>query len=746
MDSRRVRFRNPDAGARGATVFGVSLSCETDGAVAPLRGMFPTVMFSGEAAEVSVQHGPPEAWLVAEDAEEGADLVFRLVLESPAVADFVLDYYVEAVSDHVTGAAVCAASPGADIELPLALSNVDVQGSMTVRPGDTEAEVVVPTCEDSVHEADETVRMTLGPAPPIDPSAPDGLKVLRVIGGAADAVISDDDPAPDVVVTAAEVREGSGSPLRFEVSIGAVGRDVDFGYETRRDANDALSASPVGAGGACPSPNPAPLDYIAATGSISFGPFGSEQVEMIDVDICDDLVGEPDETVELFWDIAQQGFVDGSVRGTIGDDEPEVVVATDCPGTDAARAHACASEDAGEVVFAIERKVDPAISPGFPEVVVNYVTVPNPPDGAVTHDAWAGGTGGVDVLDPCSDPPNAVLAARSDGSHYDYVPQSGTVRFPASNDRDARQTVSVTINDDALDEHDETFRLHLCRATDNAYVSGPVGQAVIYDDDDTPEISVADEAVVEPVGDGGITQLSFTATLSAVSGRDVLVQYWTDAAGHYPPEPVPGDVAGLSATPHDDYAPVDKEPPGRFGFTAESDNLQRQVIVEVFHDDIDEGADTEAAAETLALRLSASNALFADASGSCAAGLPGNNCALGKIIDNDLPHLALIDGCEGADQQGLPAADACAPEDGSRVQFSVALVDADGNQFDAGGDPYTTNLDITVKYRTVAQTGAGAADAGADYLTVDARHPHRRAAHCHHPRGPVQRDLHRRHR
>ncbi len=51
-------FKVPIAGAaRGVGVLGVRFACETDGAVAPLRGLLPTVNFMGQASEVVI--GPP---------------------------------------------------------------------------------------------------------------------------------------------------------------------------------------------------------------------------------------------------------------------------------------------------------------------------------------------------------------------------------------------------------------------------------------------------------------------------------------------------------------------------------------------------------------------------------------------------------------------------------------------------------------------------------------------------------------
>ena len=50
---------NPDRFADGALVLEVHFRCETDGAVAPLRGLFPTVTMEGRASQVTVLADAP---------------------------------------------------------------------------------------------------------------------------------------------------------------------------------------------------------------------------------------------------------------------------------------------------------------------------------------------------------------------------------------------------------------------------------------------------------------------------------------------------------------------------------------------------------------------------------------------------------------------------------------------------------------------------------------------------------------
>ena len=81
---------------------------------------------------------------------------------------------------------------------------------------------------------------------------------------------------------------------------------------------------------------------------------------------------------------------------------------------------------------------------------------------------------------------------------------------------------SVMIEDDALDEDDETFTVTLSGASASAQLaSDPTAKGTIVDDDDPPTLSVGDATATE--GDPA----EFTVTLSAVSGRDVTVDWAT---------------------------------------------------------------------------------------------------------------------------------------------------------------------------------------------------------------------------
>ena len=64
----------PGRDTGGVGVLGVQFLCETDGAVAPLRGLFPTVTFHGQAAEA----GPLSLSVSNPEVQEGPAIDPRL--------------------------------------------------------------------------------------------------------------------------------------------------------------------------------------------------------------------------------------------------------------------------------------------------------------------------------------------------------------------------------------------------------------------------------------------------------------------------------------------------------------------------------------------------------------------------------------------------------------------------------------------------------------------------------------------
>jgi len=194
-------------------------------------------------------------------------------------------------------------------------------------------------------------------------------------------------------------------------------------------------------------------------------------------------------------------------------------------------------------------------------------------------------------------PAATVAFATADGSATapaDYAAASGSRTFPGTL-LPATQTqhVTVAIVGDALDEVDETFRLHIS----GAGVSDGEGIATIQDDDPPPVVRVVDA----PPAAEGATAL-FTIALNRASGRSVGVSFAT---------------ADGSAIAGQDYA-------ARGGsLTIPAGSTAVALGVPLIDDTVDEPD------ETFQLRLN----------GPSAAAL-GDASATATILDDDLPPAA----------------------------------------------------------------------------------------------------------
>ena len=115
---------------------------------------------------------------------------------------------------------------------------------------------------------------------------------------------------------------------------------------------------------------------------------------------------------------------------------------------------------------------------------------------------------------------DAGTGTATSGTDYTAI-TAGTLTFAAGT---TSQTFNVAALGDTLDEANETVVVTLSSPT-NAAVSATVGTGTgtITDDDDPPTVSIDSPSVTE--GDSGSKNLTFTATLSAASGRQVTVAY-----------------------------------------------------------------------------------------------------------------------------------------------------------------------------------------------------------------------------
>jgi uncharacterized repeat protein (TIGR01451 family)/CSLREA domain-containing protein len=216
-------------------------------------------------------------------------------------------------------------------------------------------------------------------------------------------------------------------------------------------------------------------DYTATSGTLNFA-VGGPLTQTISVPVVGDLIVEATETATLNL---------GVVTNTVG-----VTTTTDGSGLLTIN-----DNDSAVVAFnPVSVSQSEAITP-----MAFTVTLSNPVQSGVTL---------------------ALNSAFGTATAADFTPiVGGTVTFAPNSS--TNQAVNVVINNDALDEDDETFTLTLSGLTAVGSVSlgANVATGTIVDDDLPPVISITSPSQLE--GDAGLTPMDFVVSLSAVSGRNV---------------------------------------------------------------------------------------------------------------------------------------------------------------------------------------------------------------------------------
>ena len=234
----------------------------------------------------------------------------------------------------------------------------------------------------------------------------------------------------------------------------------------------------------------------------------------------------------------------------------------------------------------------------------------------------------------------------------DYMSGAGTVEFAPGQ---TEMMVSVSIMDDALDEHDEVFAVTLSNPMYAMLGDGDaMAMGTIVDNDAAPALSIADASGGESAGD-----LSFMVSLSAESALPISVDYATGDMA------TPGDMYGM-ATADMDYASTS----GTLNF--EPGTTEMAVAVSVMDDMIDEHD------EVFAVNLSGAAYATVD-----------DGSATGTIEDDD-------------EAPSVSIADASGPESVGALDFAVTLSAMSG-------------LPVTVDWATAS----GTARAGEDYENAD---------------------------
>ncbi len=258
-----------DAVYEGDETLNLDLSGAVNGSISDAQGQ-GTITDDDPAPTISVDS--PSV------GEGGGTLTFTISIDAAAAVDTSVDY---ATSDG-------SATDGQDY--------TGQSGTATIPAGSTSTTVDVPLLDDTVHEGDEIFSLDLS-NPVNGQGTPSGT-----------ATISDDDGAPDVSISDANVVEGNSgtTDLTFDVTLSnASSSDVSVDYATSDSTATAGS------------------DYTAASGTLTI-PAGDTS-GTITVHAKGDTTYEPDETLT----VTLSGLVGGgsipndTATGTIRNDDKQ---------------------------------------------------------------------------------------------------------------------------------------------------------------------------------------------------------------------------------------------------------------------------------------------------------------------------------------------------------------------------------------------------------------------------------------
>ena len=259
---------------------------------------------------------------------------------------------------------------------------------------------------------------------------------------------------------------------------------------------------------------------------------------------------------------------------------------------------------------------------------------------------------------------DAGTGTATSGTDYTAI-TGGTLTFAVNT---TSQTFDVSVTGDTTDEADETVLVTLSNAA-NAAIGTATGTGTITDDDDPPTVSVAAANVTE--GDSGSTNLTFTATLSAASGKQVMVN-WAEGTGG-------------TATSGTDYTAITG---GTLTFAAGTTSQTFNVSVT---GDTDVEPD-----ETVVVTLSSpTNATISATAGS----------ATGTITDDDKPTVTLSLSPSSISENGGVATVTATLDGAVTVATTVTVAAAAGTDTDASDFTLSSANTLTIAAGDTTSTG-----------------------------------------
>lgn len=337
-------------------------------------------------------------------------------------------------------------------------------GTVVFPAGTTTRSITIDVAGDTLNEANETLTVTL--ANPTNATL--GAKAQGT------GTITNDDALPSLVIADASVSEGNSGTtnLVFTVSL------VDAASNPAPSGR-TVSASFATANGTAVSPS----DFAAQTGTVTFN--AGETQKTITVVVNGDTTAEANETLTVTLSAPVNATIqDGTATGTILNDDGSLPLLN-------IDNQSVAEGNSGTTTMTFTVTLSAATSQN---VTVNYAT--------------QNGT--------------ATTSGTLDSGGQDYVATSGTLTFLPG---ETSHTIAVTINGDVANEADETFNVVLSGVSTTAQIQKGTGVGTIVNDDALPTLSIANASKNE--GNSGTSNMVFTVTLSAKSGRTVTVGFDT---------------------------------------------------------------------------------------------------------------------------------------------------------------------------------------------------------------------------
>ena len=419
-----------------------------------------------------------------------------------------------------------------------------------------------------------------------------GATNATIAAGAGTGTITDDDDPPTLSIDAPSMTEGDSGTATLTFTVTLSEASGQQVTVAYADAGTGTATSGT--------------DYtVIPAGTLTFAAGTTSRT--IAVTVAGDVLDEADETIALtLSNPVNTTLATATATGTVTDDDAMPTLAINSPSE---------AEGTGATGGTLTFTVSLSAASGR-QVTVAYA------------DAGAG---------------TAIS-----GADYTAI-TGGTLTFAAGT---TTQTIDVSVTGDTADEADETVVVTLSNAA-NATISTASGTGTITDDDGAPTVSIDSPSVTE--GDSGSAALTFTATLSAASGKDVTVQY--------------ADATTGTATSGTDYTAITG---GTLTFAAGTTSQSFDVSVT--------GDTLVESNETVVVTLSGeTNATLATATGT------------GTITNDDGPALSV-------DSPSVNEGDSGS----ANLTFTVTLSAASGQQ-------------VTVDW---AEGTGGAATSGTDYEAI----------------------------